>query len=128
MRGRHDNTYELEVPKETVDFVALVFRLRGLPLAPGGRYEFHVLTGRRLSRVVAEVVGREAISTRAGDFQAVKVKVPTGLDGKFSEKNPTFVWFSDDARRVVVRITTDFAIGHATAGLVAYDPGRSAAP
>lgn len=126
-RGKHDNTVEVAVPKETVDFVALVFRLRNLPLEPGGRHEFHVLTGKRLSRVVAEVAGRETVSTRAGRFPAVKVKVPTGLTGKFSEKNPTFVWFSDDARRIVVRITTDFTIGHATAGLVAYVPGRSAA-
>jgi hypothetical protein len=126
VRGRYDNTYELEVPEATVDFVALVFRLRSLPLDPGDRHEFHVLTGKRLSRVVTEVEGREIVSTRAGELAAVKVKVPTGLTGKFSEKNPTFVWFSDDARRVVVRITTDFTIGHATAGLVAHEPGRPA--
>jgi hypothetical protein len=126
-RGKFDNTVEVAVPKETVDFVALVVRLRNLPLEPGGRHEFHVLTGKRLSRIVAEVAGRETVSTRAGSFPAVKVKVPTGLTGKFSEKNPTFVWFSDDARRIVVRITTDFSIGHATAGLVAYVPGRPAA-
>jgi hypothetical protein len=126
VQGRSDHTYELEVPKETVDFVALVFRLRSLPLDPGDRHEFHVLTGRRLSRVVTEVEGRETVSTRAGEFAAIKVKVPTGLSGKFSERNPTCAWFSDDARRIVVRITTDFAVGHATAGLVAYDPGRPA--
>jgi hypothetical protein len=58
----------------------------------------------------------------------VKVRVPTGFDGKFSEKNPTFVWFSDDERRVVVRISTDFAIGRADADLDAFRPGTAAAP
>ncbi len=122
-KGKYDNTYLVDVPPGTVDFVALVFKLRTFPLAPGARHEFPVLSGRKLKTVVAEVVGRETVSTRIGDFPAVKVRVPTGFTGKFSEKNPTYVWFSDDARKVVVRITTDFAIGHATAGLVSYAPG-----
>lgn len=125
-RGKHDNTYEIEVPPGTVDFVALVFRLRSLPLEPGMRHPFHVLAGRRLSEVPVEVVGRETVSTSAGSFPAVKVRVPTGFSGKFSEKNPTYVWLSDDERRIIVRITTDFSVGHATARLVSYEPGAAA--
>jgi hypothetical protein len=132
-KGKYDNTYHLDVPPGTIDFVSLVFKLRSLPLEPGMRHEFPVLAGRRLNTVAAEVIARETVSTKLGDFSAVKVRVPTGFTGKFSEKNPTYVWFSDDARRIVVRITSDFAIGHATAGLVAYTPGAlpaaaSAAP
>lgn len=125
-RGKHDNTYLVDVPPEALDFVALVFRLRTLPLDPGARHEFDVLAGRRVSRVVTEVVGRERIETRAGTYPAVKVRVPTNFSGKFSEKNPTFIWFSDDARRVVVQITADFSIGHATASLASYAPGQRA--
>lgn len=123
-KGRYDNTYLIDVPPGTIDFVGLIFRLRTLPLEPGMRHEFPVLSGRKLKTVTAEVVGRETVSTKIGDFPALKVRVPTGFTGKFSEKNPTCVWFSDDARRIVVRITTDFAVGHATAGLVAYAPGK----
>lgn len=122
-KGKYDNTYVLDVPPETLDFVSLVFRLRTLPLDPGARHEFHVLAGRTVSKVIAQVVAREDVKTRAGRFAAVKVRVPTGFTGKFSERNPTFVWFSDDARRIVVRIATEFTIGHATAGLVSYQPG-----
>jgi hypothetical protein len=123
VRGKYDNTNVVDVPPGTTDFVGLVFRLRALPLAAGDRHEFPVLAGNKLKTVTAEVVGRESLSTKVGEFQTVKVRVPTGLSGKFSEKNPTHVWFSDDARRIVVRIQSDFAIGHATAGLVAYTPG-----
>jgi hypothetical protein len=113
----------VDVPPGTVNFVGLVFKLRGLPLEPGTRHEFPVLAGRRLKTIAAEVLGREEVETKAGKFPAVKVRVPTGFTGKFSEKNPTLVWFSDDARRIVVRITSDFAVGHATASLVSYSPG-----
>jgi hypothetical protein len=123
-KGRFDNTYEIDVPPGTLDFVALVFRLRTLPLPDGATHEFKVLSGRKVSTVVTAVVKREQVKTGAGRFAAVKVRVPTGFDGKFSEKNPTFVWFSDDPRRVVVKISTDFAIGRAEAELTAYEPGQ----
>ncbi len=126
--GKYDNTYKIDVPEGTLDFVALVFRLRALPLPAGASHEFQVLAGRKVSKVVATVEGREVVETPAGDFPAVKVRVPTGLTGKISEKSPTFIWFSDDARRVVVRITADFSIGRANALLTAYKPGQEPAP
>lgn len=124
-KGKFDNTYLIEVPAGTMDFVGLIFRLRTLPLENGLRHEFKVLAGRKVNTIVAEVIGRETIDTDAGKFAAVKVRVPTGLSGKFTERNPTFVWFSDDARRIVVRISTDFAIGRALAGLSGYQAGRA---
>jgi hypothetical protein len=126
-KGKHDNTYRVAVPPGTLDFVGLVFRLRTLPLEPGTRHTFPVLAGKRLKTIAVEVLGREKVKTKVGEFPALKVRIPTGFTGKFSEKNPTIVWFSDDDRRIVVRITSDFAVGHATAGLVAYSPGTPAA-
>jgi hypothetical protein len=126
-KGRFDKSYEIEVPEGTLDFVALVFRLRTLPLPDGATHAFQVLSGRKVSQVVTAVVKRELVKTDAGKFPSVKVRVPTGFDGKFSEKNPTYVWFSDDARRVVVKISTDFAIGRAEAELAKYRPGQAVA-
>jgi hypothetical protein len=127
-KGKYDNTYLIDVPPDATDFIGLVYRLRTLPLEDGARYAFNVLSGRDQNKVIATVVGREKIETKAGTFEAVKVRVPTGFTGKFSEKKPTFVWFSDDDRRVVVRITADFSIGNATANLVSYTPGTLATP
>jgi hypothetical protein len=124
-KGKYDNTYLIDVPPDALDFIALVYRLRSLPLEDGAKYDFRVLAGRDLNHVTATVLGREKVETKAGTFSAVKVRVPTGFTGKFSEKDPTFVWFSDDARRIVVRISADFAIGHANANLTAYNPGSA---
>lgn len=126
-KGKFDNTYVIDVPADALDFVALVFRLRALPLEPGMRHEFHVLAGREVRQITTEVTARERVETDAGAFSTVKVRVPTGFTGQFSEKRPTYVWFSDDARRVVVQIQTEFAIGRATAELTGYHPGEVAA-
>jgi hypothetical protein len=123
-KGKYDNTYLIDVPPDATDFVALVFRLRALALEPGATYAFEVLSSREVQRVVTLVEGRETISTRAGKFATVKVRVPTRFSGKFSEKSPTYVWFSDDERRIVVRISTDFSIGRVVADLASYKPGK----
>jgi hypothetical protein len=122
-RGKSERVKELPVPREALDFVALVFRLRTLPLAPGDTHAFDVLSGTRLTKVTAEVERRENVETPAGTFPAVKVRVPTGFSGRYSEKNPTYVWFSDDARRAIVRLQTDFAMGDAVAELTRYTGG-----
>jgi len=121
-----DETRTFGIPAGTIDFVSLVYRLRHLELHPGTKYTFHVLTGRILSTAEVEVVGREELETGIGKVQTVKVRVPTAFAGKFAEKNPSFVWLTDDARRIVARITTDFSIGHATASLDSYLPGEAA--
>lgn len=124
-KGRFDKTYQLEVPAEALDFLTVVFRLRTLPLPDGATHTFKVLAGRKVATVVASVVKRERVKTEAGKFAAVKVRIPTRFDGKFSEKSPTFVWFSDDERRVVVKLSVDFAVGSGQAELVNYQPGQA---
>lgn len=125
--GRFDKTYTIDVPPGTLDFVALIFRLRTLPLEQGASHEFQVLAARTVATVVAKVEGLETVETRIGEVKAIKVRVPTGLTGKFSEKSPTYVWFSDDARRRVVQISTNFGFGRAVAILSAYGAGQEPA-
>lgn len=117
------NRNEVEAPAGTLDFLALVFKLRSLPLAQGQRHDFHVLAGRNVSKIVAEVTGREQVETSAGKFEAWKVRVPTNFSGEYSEKKPTFVWLSDDARRLVLRISVQLGIGRIEAQLAGYTPG-----
>ena len=125
-RGKSTTTEKLAIPADALDFVAMIFRLRTLPLAVGKQHAFTVVAGSKVHAVAAEVVGREAVETRAGTFAAWKVRVPTGFGGKFSERDPTYLWFSDDPRRVLVRLSTDFAIGRAVATLASYQPGQPA--
>jgi hypothetical protein len=80
--------------------------------------------GRKETAKPTKVAAKTAKATKAGKFATVKVRVPTRFSGKFSEKSPTYVWFSDDERRIVVRISTDFSIGRVIADLASYTPGK----
>ncbi|HET6437639.1 MAG TPA: DUF3108 domain-containing protein [Anaeromyxobacter sp.] len=126
-QGKTTSRTEVPIEPDTLDFVALVFQLRRLPLEPGLRHVFSVVSGtEHPHQVIAEVMDRQVITTRAGTFATLKVRVPTGFTGKFSERSPTYLWLSDDVRRVVVRIATDFSFGGAVAELLSYRPGGEA--
>lgn len=121
-RGKTTSTNDVPIPPHTMDFVSLVFQLRRLPLEPGDRHTFSVLSGTDVGTVITEVMDRETVKTAAGKFVALKIRVPTGFTGKFSERNPTYLWLSDDAARLVVRISTNFSFGGAVAELISYRP------
>ncbi len=122
-KGKTISTKEVPVQPETLDFVALVFKLRSMQLQPGDRHTFSVLSGTKLREVVTEVMTRETVKTRVGEFTTLKIRVPTGFTGKFSERNPTYLWLSDDPARIVVKLATDFSFGSAVAELISYRPG-----
>jgi hypothetical protein len=115
------DTYEL--PRDANDIAGAVLWLRLQPLVEAGRYEVPVFSTQRTFTLRADVVGRERLETPAGAFETVKVRVQTGFEGNFSTKRDTFVWFSDDARHVPVRMSAEFAVGSLVATVTAYRAG-----
>jgi hypothetical protein len=113
----------VDVPRDAQDVAGAILWLRHQPMEVGRHIEVPVLTGTRVFTLTADVLGREAVSTPAGRFEAFKVQVRTGFSGKFSTKRDTFIWFSSDARRVPVRVSADFAVGSIVATLTSYRPG-----
>jgi hypothetical protein len=117
----------IEISPDVHDLTSAFMWLRLQPLAPGERYEVPVVASSKAFTVVAEVQGREDVEAPAGAFRAVKVKVRTQLDGKFSTKRDSFLWLSDDPRHVLVKASADFAVGSIVARLKSYRPGGQVA-
>jgi hypothetical protein len=116
-----------EIPRDVHDLTSALMWLRLQPLQPGDRHELPVCSGTRQFTLVADVLGRETVETAAGTFTSVKVQVRTAFEGKFSTKRDTFVWFSDDSRHVLVRMSAEFAVGSVVATLKSYRPGTQVA-
>jgi hypothetical protein len=117
----------IAVAPDAQDLTSAFMWLRLQPLAPGDRYELPVVASNKPFTLVAEVQGREAVEAPAGKFQAVKLKVRTQLDGKFSTTRDTFLWLSDDPRHVLVKASADFVVGSVVAKLRTYRPGARVA-
>ncbi|HVP67467.1 MAG TPA: DUF3108 domain-containing protein [Anaeromyxobacteraceae bacterium] len=122
---RSENTYDMD--PVALDFASAILWLRFQPLAEGARYEVPVFTTKGTFVLVASVVGRDRLETRAGTFDALKVSVGTNFAGNFASKRDTLIWFSADERHVPVRVSADFAVGSVVATLSGYHPGEAVA-
>jgi hypothetical protein len=108
-----------------MDYFAATFALRDKPLAQGDRYVLPIFTGSKNQQIEAFVDGLQTVETPLGKKPAIRVRVRTGLDGKFRSNRDLFVYFTQDAHHVPVRLEADFAFGNIVAEATDYKPGHS---
>ena len=102
----------------TQDKLSSVYFIRSVNLVPGKSVFFHLYDFKRLWNVEAKVVKREEIRTPLGRFKTIVVTsqlTHNGVPAKIG--NGTF-WFTDDSRRIPVRIQTTINAGEMTLTLV----------
>jgi hypothetical protein len=92
------------------DFVAALYRLRALPLAPGMVYTLAVQNGDAAYNAEVKVTGRETVKTNVGSSNAVvaQVRVPGNPE---ADAYRVRVYFTDDERHVPVLITAHHRAG-----------------
>jgi hypothetical protein len=131
-RDRHrERTYEIypdsgfyrEVGRDTtfatvaqpLDDAAFLYWIRTVPLEIGKRYEYARYFRPDRNPVIIEVLGRERVNVAGKKWDAIVVrpKIPQGR-GIFSERSETRIWLSDDARRIVLAIQSNFSFGQVT--------------
>lgn len=115
----------LPVPKPIYDPLSLIYYIRTLDLSPGQRHEFSVIADGKLYSVRATVLRRETLVTPAGTFQTVVIepKMESTAGIYRDDQNQLLVWYSDDERKLPVRIRSDLKIGSITATLRAISSG-----
>lgn len=104
----------LTIQADTYDITALIYavRLHGLPA--DGKQKFTVVIGKDLIEIEATIKGRERVTTQTGAYNTVLVKFDPQ---KKYDKYRAHVWFSDDAQRLPVVVTTRLPIGEMRAEL-----------
>lgn len=108
-----------------MDFFAVTFALRERPLRVGEHDVFPVFTGGKSVQLEAVVEGIQPLDTPFGKTNTLRVRIRTGLSGKFESKHDMFVFFTPDARHVPVRMEADFTFGAIVAEATAYQPGKT---
>lgn len=98
------NTKELEHAGCVYDVTGGLALLRERGLAPRQTWEPVITDGRKVAPVRIEAQGKETVKTSLGTFTATKYEVGLMNGVIYSRKGRIFVWMSDDARRLPVRI------------------------
>jgi hypothetical protein len=114
-------------PPDGQDYTGAFLFLRLQPLAVGQRYELPVCSRAEPFTLVARVEARERVETPAGEFDALRVAVKTPVRGKFKAERDVLLWFSDDPRHVLVKMSGEFSVGSVVASLKRYAPGQAIA-
>ena len=110
------------VPRPVLDPMSVIFFLRMETLSPGEVHDLELIADGKLYDVHARVVRRETITTPAGRFATVVVE-PQMSSGGVARDERLFIWYTDDARHLPVRIRTEVKFGAITANLTAVHGG-----
>jgi hypothetical protein len=100
---------------EPLDDAAFLYWIRTVPLEVGKRYEYARYFRPDRNPVIIEVLRRERVSVAGKKWSAIVVRprIPQGR-GIFGERSETRIWLSDDARRIVLAIQSNFSFGQVT--------------
>lgn len=115
---------KIPVPYPVLDPFSVIYHVRRLDLTPGNSWEFTLIADGKVYNVHARVMRRETIQTPAGTFKTVMVE-PQMISGGVAREERLFIWYSDDERRLPVRIRTEVKFGAVTANLTAVSEGVS---
>lgn len=124
---RRKKIKKVDVPRPVLDPISVIYYMRMLDLSPGRRYELTLIADGKVYTVHAKVLRREAVETPAGRFAAVVVE-PEMVSAAGPREEKLQVWYTDDARRIPVRIRSEVKIGAITANLRSIEGGEAAVP
>jgi hypothetical protein len=114
------------VPRPVFDPISVIFYFRTLELAPGKSYEMNLISDGKLYTVHGRVVKREPVTTPYGTFTALMVE-PQMASAGVQRDERLFIWYSDDERRLPLRIRTEVKFGSVTATLRSVTAGVTSA-
>ena len=75
--------------------------------------------------VEIQTLGKEKITTPAGEFNTIKVKTYPKYEGVFMHKGEIYIWLTDDARKIPVLMKSIITIGSIVATLTNIEDGKS---
>lgn len=105
------------------DSLSSLFYLRTLPLRDGDVATFPVVSEGKNWDAVVTVLRRETINTPMGPMKTVVLKPETKYQGILKKQGDSYIWISDDDRRVMVRLEAKVRIGSIVASLKSFEPG-----
>jgi hypothetical protein len=96
---------------DPLDDASFFYFARTVPLEVGRSYEFHRYFRQERNPVVIRVLQRQETGVPAGRFRTIVVRPIFQSRGIFAQGGEAYVWFTDDERRIPVRIRSRLPFG-----------------
>ncbi|MGQ0647953.1 MAG: DUF3108 domain-containing protein [Gemmatimonadaceae bacterium] len=114
---------DAESVEHPLDQASFLFFARTQPLDPGNTYSFTRYYKPPNNPVTLAVLRREKANVPAGTFATVVVRPIFKSNGIFGQNGRAEVWFTDDERRLMVKMETHVAFGSITLLLKEFQGG-----
>ena len=112
-------TETLEMPPGTQDVISCLYYARSeLSLQPGSSLTMNVYHDKKNRKVDVRVEEIETVSGPWGEVETARVLVVMPFQGLFLNQGNIRVWFTNDARRIPVRMKAKVIIGSIVADLI----------
>lgn len=108
---------------EPLDDVSFIYYIRTLPMVVGKTYTAARYFKEQGNPVTVQVLRTERITVPAGEFDAIVVRPIIRTKGLFSEGGQAEVWFSNDERRIPLKVKAKVSIATLTMELQSYTMG-----
>ncbi|WP_224983829.1 DUF3108 domain-containing protein [Geomonas agri] len=102
----------------TYDSLSSIYFIRASDLPPGRSLSFEIYDTKHLWNTEVRVVQRQEVKTPLGKFKTVMVTSRLRHNGEEAKVGNTTFWFTDDSRRIPVKITSTMKVGQVTLTLV----------
>jgi uncharacterized protein DUF3108/glycosyl transferase family 2 len=114
---------------DPLDDMAFIYWVRTLPLVVGKRYDYTRYFRPDRNPVIVQVLKKEQIEVADHKFQAIVIKpiIPKGR-GILAENADARMWLSDDDRRLLLKLQSNFSFGTITMNLKEFSPPAATAP
>lgn len=110
-KGFNEKKEYKEIPAFPQDSLSAIYFLRAQPLKPGMVVRFPIVTEGNTWEAEGHVVRKERLDTVLGKISTIVVKPETKFQGVLKKRGESFLWFSDDDRRFLVRVEGKIKIG-----------------
>lgn len=114
---------DAEMSAQPLDQASFLFFARTLPLEAGQTYSYSRFYKPPNNPVTLTVLRRESVNVPAGRFGTVVVRPVFKSNGIFGQGGKASVWFTDDDRRMMVKMETQVAFGSITLQLSEFQGG-----
>lgn len=115
-RRTEKKTFTIE--ENTLDPLSSFYYIRTLKYEVGKSVYVDIFDSKKLWNVEVQVLRKEKVKTKLGEFDTVVIKPLMKSEGIFNRKGDIYIWLTDDLKRIPVKMQTKVAVGSITATLV----------
>lgn len=119
-KNGQEHTTEYDVPPYIQDVMSAFYFARTQDYTdarPGDLYHFQNFIDRKVFDLDVLFIGRETIEVEGKTYSTVKLKPLVQEGGLFQHEGDMFLWISDDANRIPVRVESAIVVGAITVDL-----------